>query len=143
MCHYNIIHCDSCKAITQSPPVFCDKILSGIICTKYSEPNNELENMAKLYMATIYEKAYDVTKGELQLYDIMRAEIKRINNTVCSCESASSSSTNDSFESCITTDYLNDDILCDDFEVCFNNWISMGEGIWDNNGGSPQWIPDF
>lgn len=24
----------------------------------------------------------------------------------------------------------------------YNDWSSMGDGHWDSNGGSPQWVPE-
>lgn len=142
MCYYDVIYCESCKAMTQFPPTFCDKIRSGIICTKYSEPDNTLNGMIKLCMATIYEKAYDVANGELRLYDILEAKDLWINSTICPCGSTNNSPSDSSSKSYSTADCFSDDSTYSDLEVDFNYWPNMGEGFWDNNGGSPQWVPN-
>lgn len=136
MCHYDVIYCESCNAMTQFPPVFCDKIKSGIICTKYVELDQESSNTTKLCMAMIYEKAYDVTNGELRLFDIIKANETWIDHTICSCGIVDNFFINNNFEPYTMTNYF-----VDDNEVYSDYYSNMGDGEWDNNGGSPQWVP--
>lgn len=134
MCHYDVIYCESCNAINLFPPDFCDKIKSGIICTKYGEPNQELSGMVKLCMTAVYERAYDVTNSELRLYDILKAKETWIDYNLCSCGVINDLLTNASPESYTTADCFNNDSTYSGDEIDFDHCLSMGDGEWDNNG---------
>jgi hypothetical protein len=130
-------------AITWSPPVLCDKIRSGIICTKQNKTDiSDKDNNNPVLDS--YSKAFDPTTNEVRLYDILPAKENWINCTVCTYGIdtpyvSECSSTQDGPEINDFDLYSNDSYDGDDYD--FDFWTSMGSGHWDNNGGSPQWIP--
>ena len=142
MCHYNVIYCESCMAITRFPPEFCDKINSGIVCTRVGDPDKSFNDMSKLCMAAIYDRAYDPTNKEIRLYDILPAIETWVDSSKCICGLGLISSDDDN----LGLSYTNNDTTSEDSENTeefdLDYWISMGTGGWDNNGGSPQWVPE-
>lgn len=117
MCYYDVIYCESCLFTIKYPPILCDKITSGIICT-----------------SQCHTESKKITNGELWLYDILPAHEVWIDSSTCSC--------GDGFREFMSDmDELNSMSSPDSNSTDYNPWSSMGEGYWDNNCGSPQWMP--
>lgn len=141
MCHYNITYCESCKAISYSLPFFCEKIKSGIICTNYGSRDRELSGVITICMMAAFEKAYDEFHKELRLYDILDAKEIWINHTTCSCGLINIYPINECSNMNSMINDVDDKYTTDDSETDIDYWCNMGEGEWDSNGGSPQWVP--
>lgn len=85
MCYYTYIICETCKAEQKLPPVFCEKLASGIICTKFNSIDTIYDTTYKDLAMVTCQQSFDETTAEVRLFDILRVEVSWIDWTTCSC----------------------------------------------------------
>lgn len=85
MCYYNYIICETCNAEQKLPPVFCEKLSSGIICTKFDSMDTVHDNISRTLAMVVCQQSFDVTTAEVRLFDILRVETTWIDWTLCVC----------------------------------------------------------
>lgn len=78
MCYYICTICESCKSVTNGPPIYCEKLQLGIICSKPIEEALQLQPLNN-------QLFYNTIKQEVQLYELLNVSYKWTDYTECIC----------------------------------------------------------
>lgn len=85
MCYYIHVVCETCKVEQKLPPVFCDKLFSGIICTKFNSTDTSSNVACKTVALVACQQSFDESSAEMRLFDILEARMSWTDWTTCPC----------------------------------------------------------
>lgn len=129
MCYYTYIICETCNAEQKLPPIFCSKLSSGIICTKFNSIDTVSSKACKTLALVACQQSFDENTAEVRLFDILEAKLSWIDWTTCPCglsqldldnNLSGYSDTDYDINDCNETDY--DDVDFDELwrEICMD-----------------------